>query len=84
MRSNTRVNNKKNGLNKIGAHMYSNLAFTPLWRKKYGTGWVDGWIGGWMDEWMDGWVGGWMDGRAGLRIAYSNQKISNLSLEATQ
>ena len=29
-------------------------------------GWVDGWMGGWMD--------GWMDGKAGLRIAYSNQK----------
>jgi hypothetical protein len=23
---------------------------------------------------MDGWVGGWMGGKAGLRIAYSNQK----------
>jgi hypothetical protein len=23
---------------------------------------------------MDGWVGGWMAGKAGLRIAYSNQK----------
>ena len=30
----------------------------------------DGWVGGW----MDGWMGGWMDGKAGLRIAYSNQK----------
>ena len=26
--------------------------------------------------WMDGWVGGWMGGKAGLRIAYSNQKFS--------
>ena len=26
------------------------------------------------DGWMDGWMGGWMDGKAGLRIAYSNQK----------
>ena len=25
---------------------------------------------------MCGWVGGWMDGRAGLRIAYSNQEKS--------
>jgi hypothetical protein len=24
---------------------------------------------------MDGWVDGWMAGKAGLRIAYSNQKI---------
>jgi hypothetical protein len=24
-----------------------------------------------MDEWMDGWMGG----KAGLRIAYSNQKL---------
>jgi hypothetical protein len=23
---------------------------------------------------MGGWVGGWMGGKAGLRIAYSNQK----------
>ena len=34
---------------------------------------------GWMDGWMDGWMGGWMDGwmgvKAGLRIAYSNQKF---------
>ena len=22
-----------------------------------------------------GWMGGWMDGRAGLRIAYSNKKF---------
>jgi hypothetical protein len=29
---------------------------------------LDGWMGGWMD--------GWMAGKAGLRIAYSNQKIS--------
>ena len=31
-------------------------------------------LGEWVDGWMDGWVGGWMDGKAGLRIAYSNQK----------
>jgi hypothetical protein len=29
-----------------------------------------GWMGGWKNEWMDG----WMEGKAGLRIAYSNQK----------
>ena len=45
--------------------------------KKYGTGWMDGWmdeqLGGW---WMDGWIDGWVDAdRAGLRIAYSNQKF---------
>jgi hypothetical protein len=28
-----------------------------------------------MGGWMDGWVGGWMEGKAGLRIAYSNQKL---------
>ena len=33
-------------------------------------GGVDGWMGGWMDGWMDG----WMEAKAGLRIAYSNQK----------
>ena len=27
---------------------------------------MDGWVGGWMD--------GWMEVKAGLRIAYSNQK----------
>ena len=27
-----------------------------------------------MDEWVDGWMGG----KAGLRIAYSNQKIINI------
>ena len=27
-----------------------------------------------MDGWMDGWVDGWMGVKAGLRIAYSNQK----------
>ena len=30
---------------------------------------------GWVDGWMDGWMDGWIDGRAGLRIAYSNQKL---------
>jgi hypothetical protein len=30
-----------------------------------------------MDGWMDGWMGGWMEGKAGLRIAYSNQKSDN-------
>ena len=29
-----------------------------------------------MDGWkLDGWMGRWVDGKAGLRIAYSNQKI---------
>ena len=27
-----------------------------------------------MDGWMDGWVGGRKEPKAGLRIAYSNQK----------
>jgi hypothetical protein len=26
---------------------------------------------------MDGWMDGWMAGKAGLRIAYSNQKLLN-------
>ena len=30
-----------------------------------------------MDGWMGGWMGGWVDGRAGLRIAYSNQKVKS-------
>ena len=32
-------------------------------------------LGHWMDGWMGGCVGGWMGGKAGLRIAYSNQKF---------
>ena len=27
-----------------------------------------------MDGWIGGWVDGWVGGKAGLRIAYSNQK----------
>ena len=27
-----------------------------------------------MDGWVDGWMDGWMEAKAGLRIAYSNQK----------
>ena len=30
------------------------------------------WMGGWMDGWK---LDGWMGGKAGLRIAYSNQKL---------
>ena len=30
-------------------------------------------MGGWMDGWMDGWMGV----KAGLRIAYSNQKLTD-------
>ena len=33
------------------------------------------WMEGWMDGWMGGWLGGWMEAKAGLRIAYSNQKM---------
>ena len=44
--------------------------------KNQGTGWMDGWIDGWMDGWLDGWMAGWVDGKAGLRIAYSNQKLA--------
>ena len=54
-----------------------------LFRAKYGPGWMDGWEDGWMDGWAGGWMDGreggwmvgWMDGKARLRIAYSNQKI---------
>ena len=31
-------------------------------------------LDGWMDGWMGGWVDGWVEAKAGLRIAYSNQK----------
>ena len=39
---------------------------------------MDGWVGGWVDGWRDE----WMDGKAGLRIAYSNNKsTTTLSLQ---
>jgi hypothetical protein len=38
---------------------------------------MDGWVGGW----MDGGVDGWMAGKAGLSIAYSNQKSMVSSTE---
>ena len=31
-------------------------------------------LGRWMDGRKDGWKDGWMEAKAGLRIAYSNQK----------
>ena len=31
-----------------------------------------------MDGWVDGWMGGWMGVKAGLRIAYSNQKFDQV------
>ena len=37
---------------------------------------MDGWVDGWVDGWMDGWV----DVKAGLRIAYSNQKFCQTPL----
>ena len=33
-----------------------------------------------MGGWMDGWVSGWIVVKAGLRIAYSNQKQSSTVL----
>ena len=41
-------------------------------------GWVDRWVDGWVDGWVGGWMDGWMEAKAGLRIAYSNQKLYNL------
>ena len=32
-----------------------------------------------LGEWMEGWMDGRMEGKAGLRIAYSNQKLVNLN-----
>ena len=37
-------------------------------------GWMENLAGG-VAGWVGGWVGGWMGGKAGLRIAYSNQKF---------
>ena len=31
-------------------------------------------LAGRKEGWMDGWMDGWMEEKAGLRIAYSNQK----------
>jgi hypothetical protein len=36
-------------------------------------------VPGWMDGWVGGWVDGWMEVKADLSIAYSNQKLTNLS-----
>ena len=30
---------------------------------------------------MNGWVGGWMGAKVGLRIAYSNKKLSQFDLK---
>ena len=35
---------------------------------------MDGWVGGW----MDGWKEGRKEAKAGLRIAYSNQKLQDI------
>ena len=43
-----------------------NLQSLLFCAKKYGPGWSCGWIDG------------WMGGRAGLRIAYSNQKLPTM------
>ena len=29
-----------------------------------------------LGEWKGGWMDGWVAGKAGLRIAYSNQKVN--------
>ena len=56
----------QNNVHKIlWANLYSKLAVAHILCKKLGH-WMDGWVGGWM--------GGWM-GEAGLKIAYSNQKL---------
>ena len=34
-------------------------------------------------HWVGGWVDGWVDVKAGLRIAYSNQKSMSYFLEIT-
>ena len=35
---------------------------------------------GWMDGWIDGWMDGWKEGKAGLGIAYGNQKLSEFAI----
>ena len=33
---------------------------------------------------MDGWMGGWKEAKAGLRLAYSNQKFATNKPKMTQ
>ena len=55
-------------------------------------GWVEGRMDGWMDgreSWVkpctvEGWMEGWVVGKAGLRIAYSNQKVIRQSSKKLQ
>ena len=53
----------------MGANIYSKIAVAQFFVQKSMVlcGWMDGWMGGWMDGWVV---------RAGLRIAYSNQKVT--------
>ena len=38
--------------------------------------------GGWMEGRMDGWMDGWKEAKAGLRIAYSNQKYQMKTMKS--
>ena len=49
-----------------------------IFRPKNLAGWVGRWMDGWMDGWVGGWVDRWMEGKAGLKIAYSNQKVGKI------
>ena len=51
----------------------NHLILYLLSHRKYLAGRVDGW--------MDGWMGGWMEGKAGLRIAYSNQQTQVIFID---
>ena len=68
LRSKLRKKDRKNqsspvcDLQKLGANLYSKLHVAPFSCKKWGIGW------------KEGWMEGWKDGKAGLRIAYINQK----------
>ena len=52
-------------MHRKGAHIYRKSAYAPFLAKSLV-----------LDGWMDGWMGECKGVKAGLRIAYSNQKIA--------
>ena len=55
----------------MGVNFIKNNKILIIYNKKT---LVSGWMDGWKEGWVEGWMDGWMEGKAGLRIAYSNQK----------
>ena len=57
-------------LHRKAVHLYTKSAYAHFSPKKRMA------LDGWMVRKVDGWMDGWLGGRAGLRIAYSNQKYT--------